>query len=117
MPNWWDEKLADGKTMGEKCERFIFDFDTDVEIEPPLTLTFEQAFAIPRERFSSLRRNSGAFRVKSTSCRSWFKRGLQRNTERKSARYRLFVRIIRPVGFVRRDSPDEAGSAYADAGD
>ena len=51
MPNWWDEKLADGKTMGEKCERFIFDFDTDVELEPPLTLTFEQAFAIPRERF------------------------------------------------------------------
>ncbi len=49
MSNWWDEKLADERMMGEKCTRFIFDLD--VEIELPLTLTFEQAVAIPRERF------------------------------------------------------------------
>lgn len=51
MPNWQEERLADGSEMGEKCERYFFDFDPDVEINPPLTITFTEAFAIPREHY------------------------------------------------------------------
>ena len=45
MPSLRDEKPADGKTMGEKCERYTFDFGLDIEVEPPFTLRFDQLFA------------------------------------------------------------------------
>lgn len=47
--NWWDEKIADGKNMGEKCGRYHFAFDLDVKIEPPLILTFQDINSTPRE--------------------------------------------------------------------
>ncbi len=49
MPSLRDEKPADGKTMGEKCERYTFDFELDIEVEPPFTLRFDQLFTSPHK--------------------------------------------------------------------
>ena len=47
--NWWNEKIADGKSMGEKCSQYKFSFDKNTKIEPPLIFTFDRMFATPRE--------------------------------------------------------------------
>ena len=40
--NYWDEKKADGKEIGEKCVRYMFNFDLETKIDPPITIEFSE---------------------------------------------------------------------------
>ena len=50
--NHADRIFADGTQLGKRCSRYEYKFDLDVEIIPPLTFTFTEVFASPREEKS-----------------------------------------------------------------
>ena len=50
--NHTDRIFADGRQVGKRCVRYEYKFDVGVEIVPPLTFTFDEIFASPREEKS-----------------------------------------------------------------